>query len=113
MDAPNGHVPRVIAHPSLLLEARVVLLIDDDQTECADGREQSAARPDRHVGRASAQPPPHRMALARGEPRVQHGNVVAEASAETAHELRRECDFWNEYDRATPARSRGGDRPQV
>ena len=111
--APDGHVARVVAHALLLLEARVVLLVDDDEPESPDRREERAAGADGDVDLAGAESTPHRVALARRERRVQDRDVVAEARAEARDELGRERDLGHEDDGAAPLLARGGDGPQV
>src|SRR4029077_19582116 len=95
---PNGHIARVIAHSFLLLEARVVLFVDDHEAQRAHRREQRAPRPDGHVDLAVAEPPPHQMPLARREAGMQNGHVVPEARPKAGDELRRECDLRYEHD---------------
>ena len=111
--AEDRHVARVVANALFLLERRVVLLVDDDEAERVDRREERAASADRDVDLAAAKPRPHVEALARREPRVQHRDVVAEASAEARDELRRERDLRHEHDGAATELLRLGDGAQV
>ena len=59
-----------------------MLLVDDDQPEVGDRREDRRARADADPRLAAAQPVPLVAALARAQPRVQHRDPVAEARAE-------------------------------
>ena len=63
--APLGDAPRVVARVALVLVGRVVLLVDDDQAEPLDRREDRRARPDADARLARAQPRPLVVALAR------------------------------------------------
>ncbi len=56
---------------------------------------------------------PHDESLARGQRRVEDGDVVAEARAEASDELRRQRDLRDEHDGPEPALARGGDRAEV
>ena len=107
--APDRHVARVVAHPLFLLEARVVLLVDDDEPQRPYGREEGAAGADRDVDVARTKPAPHREPFAGRQPRVQHRDVVAEARAEAGDELRRERDLGDEQDRPQAPFARCGD----
>ena len=90
-----------------------MLLVDDDQPEVADRREDGGAGPDRDPGLAGAQPPPLVVALALPQRRVQQRDRVAEARLEAPDGLRRERDLGHEHDRALPARERRLGRAQV
>jgi hypothetical protein len=90
-----------------------VLLVDDDQAEVGEGREDRRARAHAHAGLAAAHPPPLVVALARGEAGVHDGDGVAEALHEAAGRLRRERDLWNEDDRRVAPFKGRGDRAQV
>ena len=56
--AYHGHVAGVIDHAVLLLEGGVVLLIDDDQAEAAEGEPQRGACADHHLRPALGHRPP-------------------------------------------------------
>jgi len=60
-----------------------VLLVDDHQPEILDWREHGRARSHAHPRLTHAQAPPLRVPLALSQPRVQHGNGLAEAFDET------------------------------
>ncbi len=90
-----------------------MLLVDHDQAEVADRREDGRAGADADAGLAAAQAPPLVVALAGGESRVEDREAVAEAGAEARHGLRREADLGDEDDRAAAALQRRLDRGQV
>ncbi len=90
-----------------------MLLVDDDQPEVLDRGEHGRARPHAHPRLALAQPPPLGVALAGRQPRVQHGDGVAEAFDEAPDDLRGERDLGHEHDRAAPLLQRGGGGAQV
>ena len=94
----------------LLLERRVVLLVDDDETEPIDGREHGRPRADDDARRTRRDPLALVTTLGIGEGRVEHGDAVAEARAEATDGLRREGDLGHEHDDSAAAleRRRGG-----
>ena len=90
-----------------------MLLVDDDQAEVAQRREDGRAGADADARLAAAQAPPFVVALAVGEGRVQDGEAVAEPRPEARHRLRRQADLGDEDDRPLAARQRRLDRGQV
>ncbi len=111
--AVGGDVAGVVARVALLLVGRVVLLVDDDQPEPLDGREDRGARADGDPRLAAAQPPPLVVALALRQRGVQERDGVAEARGEARDGLRRERDLRHERDHALAALERRGRRAQV
>ena len=103
----------VVGRVALLLVARVVLLVDDDQAEVVDRGEDRRARADADLRLAAPQPLPLVEAFAVGEGAVEDGEAVAEAGAEAGDGLRREADLGDEDDRAAAALERRLDRRQV
>src|SRR5688572_20886936 len=78
---PRAHdrqVAGVVAEAILLLVGRVVLLVDDDEAEPRDRREECRAGADDRPRLAAPDAPPLRPALARPEPAVEHRDRVAE-----------------------------------
>ena len=73
------HVASVIAKALVLLERRVVLLVDDDQPEIGDRREQRRARADGDLHPPPAERLPGILALPRGETAMKHCDVISEA----------------------------------
>ena len=90
-----------------------MLLVHDDQAEVCDGREHRRARAHADARPALAQPPPLRVALGRAQPRVQHGDGLAEAIDEASDDLRRQRDLGDEHDRPPPLRERRRGHAQV
>ena len=110
---PARDEPRVVARVALVLERRVVLLVDDHEPEVVHRREHRRARPDRHPRLAAAQPQPLVEALALGQPGVQQRHRVAEARLEARDGLRRQRDLGDEHDHAAAALERRLRRAQV
>ena len=103
-------VARVVAEPVLLLERGVVLLVDDDDAQVARPVPRPrCGRPPRCRPRRSRTRRHIVAALALGEAGVEHRDVVAEARAEAADELRRERDLRHQHQRAPPARGASRD----
>ncbi len=109
----DREITGVVAHAFVLLVRVVVLLVDDDQAELAERREQGGARADRHRRLPGPDPPPLREALGPGEAGVQDRDVVAEARAEAADELRREPDLGDEHQHLAPLADRVLRRAEV
>ena len=91
---------RVVARVGFLLVGRVLLLVDDDQTEALDRGEDRRAGSDDHARVPGCDPlalvPPLRL----GQGRMQDGHSITEARPEAAECLRSECDLRYEHDRA-------------
>ena len=101
--APRGDVAGVVARVALVLVGGVVLLVEDDQPEPLDRREDGRARPDADARLAAAQARPLVVALAGRELGVQDGDGVAEAVGEARDDLRRQADLGHEHDHAATA----------
>ena len=104
---------RVVARVGLLLVGGVVLLVDADQAEARHRREDGRARSDDHRRLARDDPLALVAPLGLGQPRVEHGDPVAEASLEAPERLRRERDLGDEHDRAPASLERGGARLEI
>ena len=92
--APHGQVARRIAQAFLLLVGRVVFLVDDDQFQFRQGRQdgQPGAEHDARLALVGGQPVQH--ALAFGQAAVQGGQHDAgKARADIAFQLGRQIDF--------------------
>ena len=111
--AADGDVAGVVARVALVLVGAVVLLVDDDQPEPLDRREDGRARADADARAAVAQAAPLVVALAGGELGVQHRDGVAEAVDEAADDLRRQRDLGDEHDHAAVLLERGRGGAQV
>ena len=90
-----------------------MLLVDDDQAEALDRREDRRARADGDPRLAGAQAAPLVVALALRQRGVQQRDGVAEAGGEARDGLRRERDLRHERDHALAALERRGGRAQV
>lgn len=90
-----------------------MLLIDDDEPEARERREDRRARPEHHRRRARAGAEPGTGALAVGKTRVQHRNGYREPGTETIDELRREADLRHEHECLPALRQDRFDRAQV
>ena len=91
-----------------------MLLVDADQAEPRDRREDGRARADDDPApRRARSARARRAARRRDSARVQDRDRVAEARADAADGLRRERDLRHEHDRAEPALERRLDRLEV
>ena len=122
LPAPQRDVSRVVAWELLLLEARVVLLVHDDETEpgrlglfaAVEGREDGRPRPDDHPRLALGDPRPLLMPLRGGQTRMKHRDGLGpEAPDEPPGRLGRQADLGHQEDRPLPALENPVDRPQV
>ena len=104
--ALRGDRPRVVARVGLLLEGRVVLLVDDDQPDAAHRREHGRARADDDARLAARDPVALVAPLGVAERGVEDRHDVPEARPKPAHRLRGERDLGHEHDRPEPARER-------
>ena len=102
----RGDRARVVARIRLLLERRVVLLVDDHEAEVAHRREDRRARADDDPRLAAGDPIALVAPLRLPERRVENRDRVAEALPEPAHRLRGERDLRHEHDRAAAASER-------
>ena len=109
----RGDRPRVIARIRLLLVGRIVLLVDADDAEPRQGREDGRARADDDRRLAGDDALALVAPLGVGQRRVEYGDAVAEALTEAAERLWREGDLRDEDDRAEPTLERGGAGPEV
>ena len=109
----GGDRPGVVARVALVLVGALVLLVDDDQPDVLQRGEDRRARPDAHPRLAAGQPAPLVVALAVGEPGVQHGGHLAEPRGEARQRLRRQRDLRHEHDRRATRRQRPLHRLEV
>ena len=99
---------RVVPRVGLLLEGRVVLLVDDDQPDPAHAREDRRASPDDDPRLASGDAVALVAALRVAERRVEDRDDVSEPLPEAPDGLRRERDLGDEDDRPQAALERRG-----
>ena len=90
-----------------------MLLVDDDQAEVGERREDGRARPDADAGLPGAEPPPFIEALALGEPGVEHRHTIAEPGRDPPDGLRGEADLGDEQDRRPAALEGRLDRGEI
>ena len=107
------HPPGVVARVALLLVGAVVLLVDHDQPDVAEGSEHRGARTNADLGGTRPQPRPLVESLARRELGMQDRHGVAEALYEARGCLGRERDLGNQHDRRPAALECRLNRPQI
>ena len=90
-----------------------MLLVDDDQPERGDRREDGRARTDDDAGLAGGDSLALVAPLGVREGGVQHGDALAEAGGEASDRLGRERDLRHEHDRAAPTLERRGAGAEV
>ena len=90
-----------------------MLLVDADETEIFHGCEECRARADDDLEFTRAESFPHGESRLFAKSAMQDGNLVTEARAKAVHELRRECNFWDEQDGALSAGEGMSRRVQV
>ena len=111
--AYDGDVAGVVDHPVFLLEAAVVLLVDDDQAEIGKGQEQRRARADDNARLAAGNRAPGLAPARAGDVRVPMERWRPEAGLETAQPIDGECDFRQQHQHLPAAREGGGDRFEI
>lgn len=103
------YLARVVARTGALLVAGLVLLVDNDETQVAERAKERRAGADDHAGRTTGDHIPLVQALAGRKARMEHGDRLAKARAETADGLGRQRDLGHEHAGRTaggPARAR-------
>ena len=106
--AHHGHVAALVVHAVLLLEAGVVLLVDDDQAEVLERQEQRRAGADHDARLPGGGRAPGAAALGRGQRRMPLDRRAAEAPREAVHELAGERDLRQHDQRLAPLLQRAG-----
>ncbi len=104
---------RVVARIGLLLVGGVVLLVDHDEAQVSNRREDRGARPDADQRLAGLQAVPFVAAFAGGQPRVKQRDPVPEAAGEPRDDLRGQPDLRHQHDRPLPAPKRRLGRGEV
>ena len=89
----DGHVAALIEDAVFLLEAGVVLLVDDDQAEIAEGQEQRRTRADDDARFAGRRRLPDASAIDRRDGRMPFHRLDAEALLEALDELAGQGDL--------------------
>ena len=95
----QGQVPGVVGRGVPLLVGALLLLVDDDQADLGQGREDGRAGPDHHPDLPAAQLAPEVELLPLRELVVPQGEGKGEALLEVADQLDGEGDLGHEYDR--------------
>ncbi len=104
----GGDGARVVTGVGLLFVGGVVLLVDADDAEPGDRREDGRPRAD-DDRRSPARDSGALVApLCLREPRMENGDAVTESRAQPAHGLRGKRDLGDEDDRAAPSLERRG-----
>ena len=111
--ADHGHVAGVVNDAFLLLEGGFVLLVDDDEAEVGEGKEQRRAGADDDGGGAIGDGAPGGAAGAGGEVGVPDGGGDAEAAFEALQPLRGEGDLGEQHQRLTALAEGFGDGFEV
>src|SRR5439155_11479142 len=91
---------RVVPRRAVRLVAAIVLLVDDDQTELVQRREDRGPRPEHDTHLAAQDPPPRVMTLAGAERRVQHRKAFAKDPRQAVAELRDQRYLGHQHDDA-------------
>src|ERR1700693_1229044 len=107
------YVDSVVPWNGVLLVTALVRLVDDQQAQVLERREDRAARADDDVDLPALRGVPRVESLALRKPRVQHGDALAERALETARGLGGQRNLRNEDDRSPAFRNRSRDRPDV
>ncbi len=111
--AHHGGVAGVILDPVLLLEARLVGLVDHDQAEVGVGEEQGRARADRDPRFAAGDAAPVAPPLRRAQARMPGDGRAAEACLEALEERLGQGDL-GQQDKRLPALAQAfGDRLEI
>ena len=111
--AHHRHVARLIGDALLLLVAGVVLLIDDDEAEIGEGKEQRRAGADHELRLIFGNRPPHPSAHRRGKPRMPLRRLGAKPLLAAGDEMTGERDFRHQHQRLFAFGERRGDRLEI
>jgi hypothetical protein len=106
------HIASMVSRDSLLFKGRLVLFIEDHQTELRDWCKDGAARPYDNLNIATGDTPPLKMPLWSAHVGVEDRDTT-ESIFESASGLRCQTDFRHEDDRLTTETDRPLDRLHV
>src|SRR5262249_11478727 len=112
LGAAASHLASVIARSRVLLERRLVLFVDDDQTQMRSRCEHGTAGAHDHLHPPLCNLLPMPMPFGVRQMAVQHGDR-RKAAAEAANGLRRETDLWDKNDCLPPVAHHLPDGPDV
>ena len=107
--AHDGHITRLIVHAIVLLEAGVVLFVDDDEAEIGVRQVKRGAGADDDACLAGCNTAPGAAALGRREGRVPFDGSAAEAAMEAVEELARQRDLGQHDEGLVALLQRAGD----
>ena len=110
--AHQRHGASVVARVGLLLVRDLVLLVDHDQAEVAQRRQDRRARADQHTRLPALEALPDPCPLALRQPRVQHLDESTKAPPHARRRLGSQRDLGHEDDHATALLERVCCRPQ-
>ena len=113
MPSHHRHVARLIGDALLLLVARVVLFIDDDQAEIGEGEEEGRAGADHELRLVLGHGAPDAAAQGGRDARMPLGRARAETLLAAVDELTGECDLGHEHEHLPAARERRRDRLEI
>ena len=113
MAAHHRHVAGIVEDAVLLLVGRVVLLVDDDQSELVERQEQRRARAGDHPDAALRHLPPDALAHARREIRMPFAGLGAEAVLEALEKGMRQRDLGQQDEHLVILLQRRGHRLEI
>ncbi len=94
----DGHVPRLEAWRPIRLVGRVVLLVDDDDPEVGDRRQEGGPGADDDAHAVLPDPPPLVGSLTFAEAGVQHGHVLGRLGAQPVQQGRGKGDLRHQHE---------------
>ena len=107
------HIAGMIARRLLRAVGRILLLVDDDNTEVFRGREHRRARTDDNAGAAGLDLFEAVVPLTGGQRRVQHSDLLAKPGGKLAQQLRCQPDLRHEHDGALSLLQRVRDELEI
>ena len=109
----HRHVAGMVLDPVLLLEARLMRLVDHDQAEPRIGQEQRRARAHHHLGLAARDPAPRPPPLRGAQIRMPRHRRAAEAGGEALQERLGQRDFGQQHQHLPVLPQRLGHRLEI
>ena len=91
------YLARVVARTGALLVTGLMFLVDDDEAQIAERAKERRTRADDHARSTTGDHVPLVQALAGRKARMEHGDRLAKARAETADGLGRQRDLGHEH----------------
>ena len=109
----DRRVARLEARRAVALVGWVVFLVDHDQADVAERREDRQPRPDDDVDLAGADAPPLVGTLTFAEPRMDERDARVEIRSEPVDQRERQCDLGDQQQRRAAQLERRGDRLDI